>query len=504
MKQQTSAGILVVDDENNILDVINEALASDKYTVKTLADPEQAIAWLSENPVDLVLTDMVMGKYSGVHILDAALAHQSNCVVILMTAHPTVEMAISVLKRGMYDFLVKPFKLDLLRSTISRALAHQRILRENVHLRSQVKFLKVFSAYALGIEIDQVFDLIVKSCKDELDAEAVGLVEIEPKTKKTIRSAWAAADPVHKDTVLDNTLFEKFVGKRKAKPIIEARRLRNESRKRVRVTIIQPIFIRRTLHGFITLLIDSPFGQITPGQLDVLTILTNSAAAAIANYNLYQDRQNSYMEAITGLANAIEARDKYTAGHTDRVSTLTRRLAQELGWSDKQLAHLVMGCTLHDIGKLSVPDSILNKPARLSEDEVRHMRCHPELGLKVIRGIELFKPAMAYIYAHHERWDGKGYPEGLRAEEIPIEGRLLAVTDTFDAMMSDRPYRRGSALGEAVAELQKYRGIQFDPKIVDLFVKILCEGKIDLKALYDIDEDPADVSQAVPRETVSA
>ncbi|GAG32698.1 unnamed protein product, partial [marine sediment metagenome] len=243
--------------------------------------------------------------------------------------------------------------------------------------------------------------------------------------------------------------------------------------------ISQPIFIRRRLHGVINLLVLTRFGRVTPGQLDVLTILTNSAASAIANLRLYQDVQSSYLQAIRGLANAIEARDKCTAGHTDRVSKLAELVARHLGWNESQIRDLVMGCSLHDIGKIGVPDSVLNKANKLTQQERRLMNGHPEMGLKIILGIDFFKPAIPYIIAHHERYDGTGYPRGLKGEEIPIEGRLLAVADAFDAIMANRPYRKGAGLKTAVSELVTYKGIQFDPKIVDAFIETLADEQID-------------------------
>ncbi|MFQ5454402.1 MAG: HD-GYP domain-containing protein, partial [Candidatus Zixiibacteriota bacterium] len=158
------------------------------------------------------------------------------------------------------------------------------------------------------------------------------------------------------------------------------------------------------------------------------------------------------------------------------------------------------GCTLHDIGKIGVPDSILNKPDDLLDEERKKMANHPKLGLKILRGIDLFKPAIPYVLAHHESYDGTGYPKGLKGEEIPIEGRLLAVADTFDAIMSDRPYRKGNNLETAVSELIKYKGIQFDPKIVDVLIDLIRKGMINFKELYDRDEDINKVNELLTNE----
>jgi len=172
-------------------------------------------------------------------------------------------------------------------------------------------------------------------------------------------------------------------------------------------------------------------------------------------------------------------------------------------WDEDQIHDLIMGCTLHDIGKIGVPDSILNKPSVLTQSETKKMQKHPELGLKIIRGINLFKPAVPYIGSHHERWDGTGYPKQLKGKEIPIEGRLLAVVDTFDAIMSDRPYRKGADIKSAIDELIKYSGRQFDKEMVDLFLRLIHKGTIDLKALYNRDEEIKQIDEIIVSETVS-
>jgi HD-GYP domain-containing protein (c-di-GMP phosphodiesterase class II) len=152
------------------------------------------------------------------------------------------------------------------------------------------------------------------------------------------------------------------------------------------------------------------------------------------------------------------------------------------------------------VGKLGVPDSILNKPDRLDDTEQERMRSHPEVGMRIVGGIELFKPAIPYVIAHHERYDGNGYPEGLKGEDIPIEGRLLAVVDTLDAILSDRPYRKGAPLRQALAELWENRGTQFDPKIVDILFRLIREGQVDFSALYEREEDIACVDEIMAPE----
>jgi putative two-component system response regulator len=184
------------------------------------------------------------------------------------------------------------------------------------------------------------------------------------------------------------------------------------------------------------------------------------------------DTRTAHLQTVTMLANVIEARDKYTRGHVERVKNYAFDLARALGWSNDALAILEFGALLHDIGKIIVPRDLLNKPSGLLTDEWHQLRQHPEIGAKMLEGVDHLRPAIPYVLYHHERWDGRGYPTGLAGLAIPREGRLLALADTYDAITSDRPYRQALAKEVALAEIRKGGGSQFDPAITEVFVQI--------------------------------
>ncbi len=484
-----SARIVIVDDEKYIGQIIDEALVNEDYAVATFCEPGEALNYIQSNKVDLVLTDLVMGEYSGVQILDTTLTNHHDAIVILMTAHPTVQVAISVLKRGAYDFLVKPFKLELLKATIKRGLAHQKVVRENLTLKGQVQFLRVANSGSAASDLENYLVQVLRSCRTELSAVGASIMQLDPADGLVMRRLYNTDDAQHMDVLMDEGPLEALRTVATEVPLIVSDQSTINSQPMCRMIITQPIFIGAELHGMIRLVVVSRFDQITPGQLDALTILANSAGSAITHQKLYDDLKKSYLQAIRAMANAIEARDQYTAGHTDRVIILAELMARELGWDGDRLYNLVMGCTLHDIGKIGVPDSILNKQGPLTPEERERMIRHPFDGLKIIGNIDLFRPSVPYIIAHHERYDGAGYPKGLKGEEIPIEGRLLAVVDTFDAIISDRPYRTGAPIEVAVDELLRNRGTQFDPELVDLFIGLLMKRKIDFKRIYGREEN---------------
>jgi response regulator RpfG family c-di-GMP phosphodiesterase len=490
MRHESKKRILVVDDEEYICKIIVESLGEENFDVAAFTDPRETLAYIAANPVDLALTELVMGQHSGLNILEATLENHPDAIVILMTAHPTVQTAISVLKKGAYDFLVKPFKLELLSATIKRGLAHQKIARDNLSLKGQLEFLKVANAFfGSGLDLDKYLRLVLRSCNTELSARGSAVIEIDARDGSTIRQVHESLDEEAAATVLDESLLDQFRGSRSSAPAISTEAVEVDGRQETRILISQPILIRKRLHGVINVLTVFRSDQVPHGRLDALSILANSAASAIANQNLYTDLKKSYLQAIRALASAIEARDVYTAGHTDRVTRLAEQVALHLGWDERRIQTLQVGCTLHDIGKIGVPDAILTKTDRLTESERKMMNKHPQLGLKIIRGVDLLRPAIPYLASHHERYDGKGYPRGLQGDEIPIEGRVLAVVDTFDAIMSDRPYRKGAPVAIAIRELAEHSGAQFDPEIVKAFLEVLRTRQVDLRGLYGREED---------------
>jgi putative nucleotidyltransferase with HDIG domain len=181
---------------------------------------------------------------------------------------------------------------------------------------------------------------------------------------------------------------------------------------------------------------------------------------------------------LSVLTRAIEARDPHTLGHSARVTALAEAVALRLGWSEERIASLRVGGPLHDIGKLAVSDAVLSKEGQLDDDEYAQIQEHPRVGAKILLRIAALREAIPYVLYHHERWDGSGYPSGKSGEEIPIEARVLAIADAFDAMTSDRPYRRALTREEALGEVDRCAGTQFDPRIAEVFLALFAETEL--------------------------
>jgi putative nucleotidyltransferase with HDIG domain len=217
-----------------------------------------------------------------------------------------------------------------------------------------------------------------------------------------------------------------------------------------------------------------------PEWLDFLEALASQAAIAIENASLFNDLQRSnielnlaYNSTLEGWSRALDLRDRETEGHSQRVAEITLRLARAMSVEEPDLVHIRRGALLHDIGKLGIPDYILLKPGPLSEEEKDTIQKHPTIAFEMLVPIAHLRPALDIPYCHHERWDGSGYPRGLKGEQIPIAARIFAVVDVWDALTSDRPYRKRWSEEKARAYIQEQAGHYFDPRVVDAFISLL-------------------------------
>jgi putative nucleotidyltransferase with HDIG domain len=213
-------------------------------------------------------------------------------------------------------------------------------------------------------------------------------------------------------------------------------------------------------------------------ELSDLAYTFNFMSTQLDQYNkenarLYAALEQGYLETIRALASAIDAKDPYTRGHSERVAKLSVEIGRELGLDDATLRVLEFGGILHDVGKIGIPEQVLGKPARLTPEEFLLVRAHAAIGAEIVDGVEFLKSAEPAIRHHHERWDGGGYPDGLRGDKIPLIARIVNAADTWDACTSERPYHKAASPREAVSILASGRGAQFDPDVHDATLRAL-------------------------------
>lgn len=240
-----------------------------------------------------------------------------------------------------------------------------------------------------------------------------------------------------------------------------------------------PLIANGQVKGVLELFDRAPLSA-EPDWLEFIDTIADQAAIAIDNATLFEGLQRSNIElklaydtTIEGWSRAMDLRDKETEGHTQRVTEMTLRIARELGVKEDEIVHIRRGALLHDIGKMGIPDGILLKPGPLTEDEWEIMKRHPVYAYDMLYPIEHLRPAIDLPYCHHEKLDGTGYPRGLKGKEIPLAARIFAVVDVWDALRSDRPYRPAWPKGKVLEHIRSLAGTHFDPKMVEMFLKIV-------------------------------
>ena len=337
MSADVTPRVLIVDDEPEITSILSD-LFEGQYKCTTASSAEQALAALSGNAYELVVSDITMPGMSGLDMIPHVKNSSPNTVVVMISGMQTVESAIDALRLGAFDYVMKPFDLRQVEAVVKRALEHQ--------------------------------DLIVAKQRYEDHLEEL----VEQRTAE-----------------LDDAL--------------------------------------NSLEG-------------------------------------------AYRSTLKALTAALETRDLETHGHSERVVSYSMRLGREYGLDNQKLKSLEFGSLLHDIGKIGVPDLILRKPAKLTPEEWVLMRQHPRHGQQILRGISFLEGAARVVAQHHEKWDGSGYPSGLAGEDIDICARIFSVADAFDAITSNRVYRKGKPYQAAAEELDEWAGKQFDPKVVEAFHRV--------------------------------
>ncbi len=470
------AKVLVVDDEETIREMLAEFLEMEGYAVDTAADGMAALSAMEDAHFDLVLTDLKMPRMGGITLLEQIGKHAPSTMAVIMTGFGTVDTAIDAMKRGAHDYILKPFKIHDVIHVIDRAVQKKRMETENIRLRQSLSLYKVSEAISVSLSLDQVMETIVDSCLSELDADLIvtwlddgegalfererrrsdrhpvggsDIGEIDPAAVMD-RLEQGDAVLVHDDAV--TVFFED----RATAPLSSF--------------LAVPLTVKNKSRGFIAVASLKGSPRLEEGQRKLMKIIASRAAAAIENAKLYSDLQATFQQTIHGLASAIDKMDRYTAGHSGRVAVYAVYLATRLGLPPDEVEIVRQSALMHDIGKIGCVLN-LNKPGKLTDDEYEVFKQHPGYGRDILSPIKFLHPLVPGVHLHHERFDGRGYPLGLKGTKIPLMARIISVADTYDAMTSNRSYRRALPHEVAVAEIDRCAGSQFDPDVAQPFLE---------------------------------
>jgi len=494
------ARILVVDDERVIREILAEFLSLGGFSVHAVEDGEKALTELRLRPYDLLITDLKMPRLSGLQLLEKVEAERLGVLTVLMTGFGTVETAIEAMKKGAYDYLLKPFKVEEVIHVVERALYRQRLQAENIRLREALTIYKVSEAIALSRDIDKILDVVLRAAIDEVKADVATLHLLNAQTGHYEERLKIEVNNC--TTTLPSPAFDVLSMQFAHGVPIQAHggkasRFFTESRPHAELSsfVAVPLQVVGNMVGFINVFSFTPGKKFDEGHRKMLAVLASRAASAIDNARLYSELRASndsltaanlsleemFQQTVAGFAQALEESDLYTRGHSERVAVYSEILARGLSLPDAEIKRVVQAGVMHDVGKIGVRYDMLNKPGKLTPEEVSVFRQHPEKGKRILAPVPCLHGLIDGCWCHHEWFDGGGYPRGLSGQNIPIVGRIVAIADAYDAMTSDRAYRRALPHQVAISEIERCSGSQFDPEMGNAFIKLIAQWRKEMQ-----------------------
>jgi response regulator RpfG family c-di-GMP phosphodiesterase len=473
-REKNKGVILVVDDEFSIREILSDVLSNEGFTIYTAENGIEALKIIQESTPDLVITDMKMPKMGGMELLYQINSMRNRVITIMMTGFATVETAVEAIKKGAYDYIMKPFQFSDLLRVIEHALEKKHLIKENLELRETVALYDISKAISSHLDMEIVLSMLLSTLLKEGDADAVSMYMKDMILKISIMSKTVAKEPRFEDAaaglISPSDILAKIVdgdslllsGGEAGEVFPSA-----ASNSSLESLLVLPIRIKAETAGFVSLFSFTRGYRFTEGQRKSLSILVGNVSVAVENARLYQDIVSILDDTVKSFARTLDAKDKYASGHSERVTRYALIIARSLKLDVKDIDRLAQAGLLHDIGKIGVSERLLNKKEKLELDEYEETKLHPVIGRDILSTIEEFRDISEIVYHHHEWFNGNGYPDGISGDAIPLLSRIIAVADAFDAMTSSRSYREQIGKERALEELRRNAGTQFDPTIVE-------------------------------------
>jgi response regulator RpfG family c-di-GMP phosphodiesterase len=478
--------VLIVDDEKFIRDILADFLGMEGYVVRTAEDGSAALRELESASYDMVISDLKMPRMGGIELLQAMGKTAPNALAVIMTGFGTVETAIDAMKRGAYDYILKPFKVEEVIHVVQRGLEKQRLAAENIRLREALSLYKVSEAIAASLSLEEVLVTVGDTAMNEIQGDLV-CTWLDDGEGGFFERQRLCPSPVLESLDLGRVLPEALVdhfrndsillehGRRGQKFFQENHDIPLQS------ILAVPLRSKQRLLGWITVASFTSTKKFNEGHRKLLAIVASRAAAAIDNARLYEDLRATFQQTIQGLAQAIDKMDRYTAGHSERVALYSTCIARRLQLPLDSVEIIRQSALMHDIGKIGCVMN-LNKPGKLTTTEYEEFKRHSTYGKDILEPIKFLHPLIPGVHLHHERWDGRGYPLGLAGQDIPQMARIISVADTYDAMTSDRAYRRAMPHEVSMNEIERCTGSQFDPEMSNAFGEAIEEYREECRA----------------------
>jgi putative nucleotidyltransferase with HDIG domain len=477
--------VLVVDDNASLLRFLVSAFSANGCTVTQAAAAEQALGLITEQTFDLVVSDIKMPGLSGLDLLRAVKGKQPGTPVVLITGNPSVNSAVFGLRHGAYDYLPKPFSIREIQELLARIRADRQkwdgqvplpagLTEELSRRQAGVEVMFRIGDLALkGLETSAFMDEVLVLVGQSIKADAA-LVLLRDEQGGFTSSQQGTGPLVTRLLTSLQRSFEDLVARGGREALV----VPSGGEPSDAIAAVVP-GVGHTM-GIVCLARETASGGFLPDERDMLLGYAQTTAVALQKLILRENVERNLVDTITAFVNAIESKDKYLKGHSARVALYAAEIAQMMGMTPEMVEVVRRGAMLHDLGKLSIMDTILRKPERLTAEEFTIIKSHPVVGAKILEPLRFLARETCAVRHHHERWDGTGYPDGLAREDIPMVARVVTVADVFDAITSNRPYRTALALDEARAEVTRGSGSHFDPSVVEAF------GRVPLGRLEEI------------------
>ncbi|MEE8574357.1 MAG: response regulator [Thermodesulfobacteriota bacterium] len=489
--------VLVVDDNDSIKELLRNFLTENGYTVITASNATSGLEKLKHFNFDIIISDIMMPGISGIELLSEVHKHDPDLPVVMITGYPTIDTAVKVIKEGAADFITKPFNLDHAKLVIKKAIEEGRLKKKNKQLTEQVaeadkvmamsknlqeKVSELSALYTISDVFHHTFtttEVLIKAIEvamsvSEARKAAIWVYdkkndEIMLKANKGMDSLVGTALPL----INAGLVGQMFAGKTYTMSQNYSPCVCGESAKDQKHPFLcVPIMISNEVFAALQVCHKLGGTDFSRNDVSIMSNLAQKVSLRLENLALYENLTDSIFKSINTLVTAIDARDNYTRNHCSRVTDYAIELARALGGTEEIIDSLLFTGPIHDVGKIGVRDDILLKPAKLDTDEWLIMQNHVIIGDGIIEHLSLGPIERAIVRNHHEQVDGSGYPDGLKGDRIPFVARIFSIADTFDAMTTSRPYRNPRTPDEAIAELIRCSGTQFDGDLVEEFVKL--------------------------------
>ena len=512
--------ILVADDEVKICALLKKLLEREGYRVTTVNDGGSALKEMVRQRPDLLISDIQMPGMDGLELSRRVRNLDADLPIVLITGYASMETAVMALREGVSDYITKPFSIAELKGVVGRILENRALAAENVRLLAELRIAnqeleqhrqrlttrlkgaeddlvsanrnlelrlsemevihEISQMIATIFDHDELLSLATQLIRDKVGVNAVAAMMLDGPGAEFVGcgvrghpGGFSDGDRIPKDEgIAGHVLLNRapaLISDAGRDPRVSPEEIATFGSGSLLAT---PIAGKERVLGVLMVSRDSAREPLGDPERELLALIAIDLAVALENVRLFEENEQTYIEILAALVESMEARDPYLRQHSERVKMKARAVAEALNLAPFDKVILETGARLHDLGKVGIPDAILHKPGRLSDEEMAVMRSHPVVGDQIVKPLGKLGMVKPIIRNHHEHWNGSGYPDGLAGEEIPLHAQIVSIVDAFDALTSNRSYRDAMGREKALQIIEESAGTHFSPLPTEVFLEL--------------------------------